>query len=244
MDKQKFILNLLLILCIAAIVIVALVVVSDKTDAQDRFSVSATGKVFAKPDVANLTIGFQTEVKATAAEAVKENSEKMNKIIEALKALAIETKDIKTTNYNLNPLYDWTQTGGQRLRGYQVSQNVTIKIRELDNIGEAIAKTTEKGANQIGNVSFTIDDEDELKAQARDEAIEKAKAKAEDIAKKTGMKLGKIVSVYENQVYYPEARYASDMALGIGGGGAIEAPSIEVGENEVSVEINVTYEVK
>lgn len=243
MEKNKFILNFLLIIAVAAIVIVALNV-ADIDDQQDRFTVSATGKVFAKPDIANLTVGFKTETKDTAAEAVEENSEKMNEIIKALKKLDIESKDIKTTNYNLNPVYDWTQNEGQRLKGYEVSQNVTIKIRDLDNIGEAIAKTTEQGANQVGNISFTIDDEDELKAQARDEAIEEAKVKAKEIAKKTGMKLGKIVNVYENEVYYPETRYINDMVFGKGGAGEIEAPSIEVGENEVSVEITLTYKVK
>lgn len=243
MDKAKLILNLLLILAVTAVVIVALVMMQDKVP-ENQFSVSATGRVFAKPDIANLTVGFKTEIKATAAQAVEENSEKMNEIIKELKGLNIEAKDIKTTSYNLSPVYDWTEKTGQTLKGYQVNQNVTIKIRNLDNIGDVIAKTAENGANQIGDINFTIDDEDELKAQARDEAIAKAKEKAEEISKATGMKLGKIVNVYENQVYYPEARYAKAMDFGIGGGGEIEAPSIETGENEVRVEVTVVYEVK
>ena len=243
MDKQKFLLNLLLILCITAIVIVALVMSQNKIP-ENQFSVSATGKVFAKPDIANLTIGFKTEVKNTAAEAVEKNSEKMNQIIKELKGLDIEAKDIKTTNYNLTPVYDWTRDKGQKLKGYQVSQNVMIKIRDLDNIGKAIAKTAEKGANQIGSINFTIDDEDELKAQARDKAIAKAKEKAKDISKASGIKLGKIVNVYENEVYYPRVNYAKEMALGMGGEDEIEMPQIEVGENEVRVEITVVYEVK
>lgn len=241
---MKTSLNILLILCVTAIVIVALVTAQDKIP-QDKYSVSATGCVFAKPDIANLTVGFKTEVKKTAAEAVQENSEKMNEIIKELKALDIEAKDIKTTNYNLNPIYDWTQNKGQVLKGYQVLQNVSIKIRDLDIIGKAIAKTSEKGANQIGNINFTIDDEEELKEQARDEAIAKAKEKAKAVAKSTGMKLGKIVNVVENQYYSPtRSDYAKTMDLGIGGGGEIEAPEIETGENEVKVEVTVVYEVK
>lgn len=242
-NKPKFILNLLLVLCVTAIVIVALVM-SQTRIPENQFSVSAEGRVFAKPDIANLTLGFKTETKKTAAEAVKENTEKMNEIIAALKALDIEAKDIKTTNYNLNPVYDWTGRTGQQLKGYEVSQNVTVKIRDLEKIGEAIAKTTEKGANQVGNINFTIDDEDALKARARDEAITKAKDKAVDIAKKSGLKLGKIINVYENQVYLPGPYYAKEMALGVGGAGEIPAPQIEVGENEVMVEMTVVYEVK
>jgi hypothetical protein len=244
MDKPK-IMHLAAIVCITAVVIVGFLALAKDPNIQNQFSVSGTGKVFAKPDIANLTVGVKTEIKATAAEAVKENTKKMNEIIKALKDLDIEEKDIKTVNYSLNPSYDWS-TSRQRLLGYEVSQNVTIKIRDLDKIGEAIAKTTEKGANQIGNIDFTIDDENELKAEARNLAIEKAKAKAEEIADKTGMHLGKIINVYENQYYAPQTNYmAKDVAYGLGGASeSMPAPAIQVGQNEVTVEVNVVYEIK
>lgn len=245
MDKQNFILKILMLLAVTAIVIMALISMQTQIP-PDRFSVSATGRVFAKADIANLTIGFKTEVKTTAAEAVQENSEKMNDVIKELKSLDIEAKDIQTSSYNLNPVYDWTESTGQRLKGYQVTQNVTIKIRDLDKIGDAIAKTAEQGANQVGNINFTIDDEYELKNEARAGAIEKAQEKARAIALETGMKLGKIVNIYENQVYYPDSvNYSrSYEAIGIGGGGAIDAPTIEAGQNEVQVEVTLVYEVK
>jgi uncharacterized protein YggE len=234
--------KLLALLCVTAIVIVSVVMALKSNEPDYQFSVSAVGKVFAKPDIANLSVGFQTEVKKSAAEAVKENTDKMNQVVEELKNLGIESSDIKTTTYSLNPVYDWTEKSGQTLRGYQVTQQVTIKIRDLDKIGEAIAKTTEKGANQIGNINFTIDDEDALKSQAREEAIVKAKEKAVKVAELAGIKLGKIVNVYENQVYYPTpTRYYGE--VGMGGGGS-EAPAIEAGENEVVVEVNLIYEVK
>ena len=247
MDKQRFILKLVLALGVIAIVIFALNIAKTE-QVQDRFSVNGSGVVFAKPDIANLSIGFRTETKKTAAEAVEENSKKMNEIIKELKSLDIEAKDIKTTNYNLNPIYTWTEARGQELKGYEVYQTATVKIRDLDSIGDVVSKTAEKGANQIGSISFTIDDEYELKGEARELAIEKAKEKAEDIADKTGMKLGKIVNVYENQVYYPTATYANakvsyDEAYGLGGG-AIESPTIETGQNEVRVEVTIVYEVK
>ena len=225
-------------------VIVALVSMQNKLP-EDKFSVSAIGKVYAKANVANLTVGFRTETKKTAALAVEENSRKMNEIIKELKALDIQAKDIKTTNYNLQPIYDWTRDRGQQLKGYQVSQNLSIKVRDLDKIGQAVAKTTEKGANQIGGINFTIDDEDELKAQARDEAIAKAKEKAREIVKISGIKLGKIINVYENRAYAPtRVNYAKSMDLGMGGGEEITAPQIEVGENEVKVEVTVVYKVR
>ncbi len=245
MDKQNFIIKMATVLGVVAIVIVSLVMMSQKNDMDYQFSATATGKVFAKPDIANLTVGIKTEPKATAAEAVKDNTKKMNEIIDALKKVGIEEKDIKTTNYSLNPYYDWS-SGRQVLRGYEISQNVTVKIRDLDKIGEAIAKTTEKGANQIGNIEFTIDDEYELKAEARNGAIEKAIEKAKAIADKTGMHLGKIVNVYENQVYAQPvySNYSKDVAYGLGGASEVAVPSIQTGQNEVNVEVTVVWEVK
>lgn len=236
--------KVLALLCITAIVIVSVVMALAKDDFNNQFSVSATGRVFAKPDIANLIVGVKTEAKSTAALAVKENTAKMNEIIKALKDIGIEEKDIQTTNYNLNPVYDWTDRSGQRLKGYEVNQNINIKIRDLDKIGDAIAKTTEKGANQIGNITFTIDDEFALRNEARKEAIKKAKEKAEGIVAETDIELGDIINVYENQVYYPTAiNYSKDMALGIGGGG-VPAPEIQAGENEVVVEATVVWEVE
>ncbi len=238
--------KILALLCVTAIVIVSVVMALRKDDFNNQFSVSATGRVFAKPDIANLTVGLKIEAKPTAAAAVKENTDKMNEVIKVLKDLGIEEKDIKTTNYNLNPVYDWTDRSGQQLKGYEVSQNVEVKIRDLNKIGDAIAKTTEKGANQVGNISFTIDDEFELKNQARQEAIKKAKEKAESIVKETGIDLGKIINVYENQVSYPTyVNYSKDMAYGMGGmEESLQAPTVQAGQNEVVVEATVVWKVK
>lgn len=243
-DQVKFIYNILVILSVTAIVIVALAMTRNQLP-ENQFSVSAFGKVYAKPDIANLTVGVKTEAQATAAKAVKDNTIKMNEIIAALKKIGIEEKDIQTTNYNLNPIYDWTDKTGQRLKGYEVNQNINIKIRNLDKIGDAIAKTTEKGANQIGNITFTIDDEFALRNEARNNAIKKAKEKAANIVTETGIKLGDIINVYENQIYYPTPiNYSKNTALGIGGGEDMPLPNIQTGENEVIVEATVVWEVK
>lgn len=212
----------------------------------ERFSVTGSGTVYAKADIANLSVGFKTTVKKTAAEATKENADKMNEIISAVKNLGVEAKDIKTTNYSLRPVYNWTEKDGQQLIGYEVSQNADIKIRDLDKIGDIIAQTTAKGANQVGDISFTIDDEYQLKNEARELAITKAKEKAEIIANQTGMKLGKIKGVYENSVSpMPVYNYTnaskemlSDQA------GNVSAPAIESGQNEIKVEVTLNYEIK
>ena len=232
MQKTKFILTILIVMCVTAIVIVALAT-ANANSTQDRFSVTGSGVVYAKADVANISVGLKTEAKSTAAEATSENIKTMNEIVKELKNLGVEEKDIKTTNYRLSPVYNWTQNRGQELKGYEVNQTVTIKVRNLDKIGEIIAKTTEKGANQIGNVNFTIDDEYELKAQARELAITKAKEKAKEIAKQSGMRLGVVKSFYENeyQPIYLDYIKSSEMGVLGYGGESIESPSIEAGQN-------------
>jgi uncharacterized protein YggE len=143
MKKIHVFLSTLGVLAVTAIVIVALVM-ADKTANQDRFSVTGSGTVYAKADIANLNIGLNTGAKKTAAEATKESTNKMNEIVAQLQALGVEEKDIKTTGYNLNPVYNYTNERGQELVGYEVSQNLTLKIRDLAKIGDIIAKTTRK----------------------------------------------------------------------------------------------------
>ncbi|MCX6794375.1 MAG: SIMPL domain-containing protein [Candidatus Falkowbacteria bacterium] len=245
MKKTYVFLTTLGVLAVTAIVIVALVM-ADNVNNQDRFSVTGSGTVYAKANIANLEVGLKTGTKKTAAQATTDSTGKMNAIIEAVKALGIEEKDIKTSGYSLNPVYNWTNDKGQELIGYEVSQDVALKIRDLNKIGDVIAKTTEKGANQIGNISFTIDDEYELKNQARELAIEKAKEKAIMIAEQSGMKLGEVKSVYENAEPYisPIAYSNAKLDMGAGVSAELSAPSIQSGQNEIKVEATLVYEVK
>lgn len=245
MQKIQALIISFLILVVGIVLVVALIMAGEKKE-QDRFSVSGSGTVYAKADIANINVGLKTETKKTASEATKEATLKMNSIIDELKSLKIEEKDIKTSDYNLNPVYNWTQDKGQELVGYEVTQNLGLKIRDSNIIGDVIAKTTAQGANQIGNISFTIDDEFELKNQARELAIEKAKEKAKKIAKQSGMKLGAIKNVSENVSPEMQPRYSNVAmdAKGMGGDEQLSAPTIQTGQNEIKVEVTVTYEVR
>jgi len=246
MKKSHVFLIALGVLAIAGIALTS-ILMAHKTDNDDRFSISGIGTVYAKADIANITIGFRTETLKTAADATKESVEKMNNIVASVKDLGVEEKDIKTSNYSLSPVYDWTEDDGRVLKGYEVYQSLDVKIRDLESIGDIISITTEKGANQVGSINFTIDDEYELKNRARELAIEKAKEKAEDIASQTGMKLGDIIDVYESSYTPRYDNYSNaklEMAADEAMRGAISSPSIETGQNEVEVEVTLTFEVK
>lgn len=244
MKKSQLALSIILTLAVTGIVIFALFTVKQNNE-QDRFSVVGSGIVYAKADIANLEVGLKTTVKKTAAEATVESTVKMNDIISEIKKLGIEDKDIKTSNYNLSPVYNWTNAKGQELIGYEVTQTLTLKIRDLNKIGDVISKTTEKGANQVGNIIFTIDDEFALKNQARELAINKAKEKAILIASQSGMKLGKVKSVIENTdpiispIMYTNAKVMSESAAD-----SISSPSIQSGQNEIKVDVTLVYQVK
>jgi len=201
--------------------------------------IDGTGKVTAIPDIGTVDVGFMTEGKNVQA-IQKENVTKMNKLIEAVKKLGIESKDIQTTQYQIYPKYDYTG-GRSSLAGYTISQSVTIKIRDLDKISEVLAKAGDSGANQVGGLNFTMDDPEDLKVQARGKAILNAKGKAEVLANSLGVKLGRIVGFSEGGSS-PYPLYKSDMAYGVGGGGEA-APTIEAGSMEITSNVSITYEI-
>lgn len=202
----------------------------------NTITVSGTGDVFAKPDLVLTTFSVVTEAK-TVAEALSQNSEKMNGVINFIKSQGIEEKDLKTVNFNISPRYEWRNEGTKRvLVGYEVQQSLQIKIRVLEKIGAIIEGATVAGANQAGDLQFTIDKEDELKSQAREEAIKQAKEKAEELAGQLGIKLVKIIS-------FSESGYRDYAPISFGLEKAA-APKIETGENKIEVTVSIIYEIR
>jgi len=208
---------------------------------RDTITISGEGRVTAIPDIATTSIGVQTE-RTTVAAAQKENTEKMNTIIERLKDLGIEKEDIKTTSYNVYPVYDYNR-GTRTDRGFSVDQRVTVKIRDLDKTGEVLAAAAELGANQVGGLNFTVDEPEELRQDARLEALEAAKKKADALTKAAGVKLGGIVGFNEGSAGYPQPVYRALSLEAYGGADTAVSPEIEQGSQEVVVTVSVTYEI-
>lgn len=247
--KMKHLITLVVILGAIGLGVVSLV--RDRIVNPMRYQVSftASAKVFAKPDIAQISLAVKTDRQKDAATAVKANTDKMNAVVAKVKEAGINEKDIQTSAYNLTPEYDYPLNVGRGvLAGYSVYQEVIVKIRDLDKVGKVIETATAAGSNQVGGISFTIDDLTNLKNQARAEAVDKAKEQAKAMSKLTGIRLGKLVNVWENSANpmpYMDASYSNKtMSMGIGGGGAVAAPEIQVGQNEISVEVTLSYEVK
>lgn len=214
---------------------------------QNTIAVSATGEVYVKPDLAVVVFSAVTEEK-TLTEALSKNTEKMNMVIDFIKNQGIEEKDLKTTSFNIYPRYEWYEEieippypkGKRVLVGYEVHQSLQVKIRDMEKIGDILQGATDAGANQVGDLQFTIDKEDEFKKQARQQAIEKAKEKADELAIQLGVNLVRITSFQESSVL-PYFYAIPEAAVGMGGGG--EAPKIEPGENLIKSTVTITYEI-
>lgn len=214
-----------------------------KADRMERtITVQGLGKVTAKPDIAVTTMGMISNA-ATVAEAQQKNTDTMNKLIEKLKALGIDAKDIQTTNYNIYPQYNYTEEKGQELKGYEVNQSVTVKIRDLAKANQVLALAGEVGANSVGGLQFTIDDDDVYKAEARKLALEEVAEKSKALINMLGVKVIGIVA-YSEYEGGGSPMYMKSMAEGIGGGNAVPAPSIESGSMDVTMNVSVTLEIE
>jgi len=211
------------------------------TEKKTTFDVQAEGKVTAIPDTAEINVGIQVN-KPTVQAAQKEANEKINKVSGEIKKLGIEDKYIKTADYNIYPEYDYRV--GQKIVGYNINITLKIKVKDFDKINQVIDTATSLGANQIGNLSFTVDDEklEELKMEARKQAIEKAKEKAKEIANAGGLRLGRIVNISET---IPSNNYPIPVLreVGIDDGEAEEQkPQIQPGESEITISVILSYE--
>lgn len=207
---------------------------------QNTITISGEGKVTGAPNIATTEIGLVTEKKDVAS-AQKENTEKMNKLIVAVKAVGMEDKDIQTTQYQIYPKYDYS-AGKSNIAGYVVSQSVTVKIRDLSKISTVLAKAGEAGANQVSSPTFTIDEPESLRAQAREKALKNAREKADTLAKMLGVKILKVSSFSEYNQSQPMPLYARS-AEAYGLGGAAPTPDIQAGTMDVTVGVNVIYEI-
>lgn len=223
-------------------------------------AVNGTGEVLAVPDVASFSFSVVEEGK-TVKEAQDKATKKINSILEAVKALGVEEKDIKTTGYNSYPKYDYQQTvctmqypnycppGKQVLTGYEVSQSITVKVRDTEKAGDVLTKVGELGAGNISGLDFIVDDLEKVKAEAREKAVADAKAKAKVLSKTLGVKLDTVVNFYENgdgayPIMYREAAMDSKV-MSIGGAVAPQAtPSVPTGENKIISNVTITYEIR
>jgi uncharacterized protein YggE len=212
-------------------------------------TVAGKGEVVIKPDLATVSFGVTAE-NLDVSKAQTEATTKMNKIIDLLKTKGVAEKDIKTTNYNIYPRYDYVKSelayygGKQVLSAYVVSQTVEVKIRDIAKAGEILSGVGEFGVTDVSGLTFTVDDQDTVKDQARDLAITDAKAQAKVLAKGLGVRLVRITSFSENGNYPIFYGMEKSAVMGMGGADAAPAPQLPAGENKITSNVSIIYEIR
>jgi len=226
-------------------------------NSETTISVSGDGEAYAVPDIALVSFSITQESK-NSADARRTVDESMKKIHDFLSAGGILDTDIKTTGYNLYPKYEWEQKqivciaypcvqppGKQVLTGYEVSQSVEVKIRNLDDAGKVLGGLSDNGATNLSGLNFLVENEDAVQEEAREAAIGKAKAKAVELAGDLGVTLVRIVSFNEGgnyPIYY--ARNNAEMKAMSADAGAPVPADIPRGENKYTSNVTIVYEIK
>lgn len=255
------IIAVLLVFSYAAVVYVGTYSRSIEPGAYRSFSVSGEGKVVAVPDVAEFTFSLITQGGKDLGRIQQENTERVNRAIGFVKSEGVGAKDIKTENYSVEPRYQYFNCGPVILResgsesarpcpppeivGYTITQTVSVKVRDFSKIGTLLSGVVSAGANSVSQLNFTVDDPTKLENEAREEAIAKAKEKAEMVAKAGGFSVGRLISIQEGGGYYPQRIYALEAKGGFGGdAAAMPAPSVEPGSQEIRVNVALVYEIE
>ncbi len=206
----------------------------------DTFNVTGEGTVDAKPDIATLNVGISAQ--GTTVKTVQEQiNTAINKVAGAIKSLGVDQKDIQTSNYNINPTYDYTGST-QRITGYTASTNLAIKVRNLDLVNQVIDQATANGANQVGGITFDVDDKTKVEDEARQKAVEAARKKAENAAKIAGFRLGRLVNYSESFEGEPRP-IPLRMSVGAPDAEKLET-AVEPGSSEIRVIVTLSYEIQ
>ena len=213
---------------------------SPESPAESNFSrsmnVSGTGRVSVVPDIAMVNIGVRTEAD-DVNDALSGNTAQANAIAETLKDLGIDEKDIQTSNFNVYPADRYNpMTGEVEGRYFVVENTVIVNVRDLTKLGDVLSAVVDAGANNIYGISFGVEDREAAVTEARELAIQDAKAKAEAIAEAAGVVLGDLLSinVYEGSapITYFDAK---------GGAYSEAAVPISAGTINIIIECNITY---
>jgi uncharacterized protein YggE len=205
-------------------------------------SLDAVGKAEVVPDIAMTTIGMVARGE-TVESAQQENTLVMNTLIEELKALGIAEADLQTTNYNIYPVFNFSDTGEQLQEGYEVSQSVVVKIRNIESANSVLALAGDVGANSVSGLRFTIDDTEVYKAEARADALKQIDEKTRQLKQMLGVDIVNVVTYHEYEgggygpLPYERSMVAQDVALGA-------IPEIEAGTEEVLLNVSITFEIR
>ena len=203
--------------------------------AADKFiTVTGDANVAVAPDTALMRIGVTSQGK-TAHEASAANSKQMTSVLAAIRDTGIPDRDVQTSRLSLQPQYDPNKNGTARLLGFQVTNQVTIKVRDTDKLPTILDRAIAAGANEMSGIEFVVSEQSKLLDQARDDAIADAHRKAELYAKAAGVKLGRVLTIVEEGSSPPARPVMQAMRAG--------AVPVSPGEQNLRASVTVSYEL-
>jgi uncharacterized protein YggE len=203
-------------------------------------SVSAEGLVESRPDMATIQLGVQTEG-ATAAAALAANAQRMTGLVAALRRSGVAERDIQTSNVNVSPQYVYEEGHAPRLTGYQATNQVSAKVRNVDNVGRTIDAAVNAGGNTVQGVSFGHQDPDAVMDRARQDAITEARERGELYARGFGMRVARVISVSEQGAYQPPM--PMPMMARMEAAQDASTP-VSPGQIETRINVNVVFELR
>lgn len=237
---------------IAIVVFVAYMIFAGKNISVDMnqssyehtISVEGKAEMFVKPDTAKVSFGV-TKKDVSTDVATRSVNERMQKLMADLAKNNVEEKDVKTLNYEIAPEYSYND-GSQKFEGYRVSQRVEVIMRDLENVSNILNIVNGADLDNVSQLTFFVDNEDELRKKLREKAIADAKDNAQKIARDLGVGIEDVVSFYDysGDTPTPEPMYAMEKA-GMGGSDiAASAPVVPEGENQFISKVSVTYKIQ
>jgi uncharacterized protein YggE len=204
-----------------------------------RLDIVAEGEVNRQPDLVTIGAGVVTQA-ATAGEALAENAKRMTATVAALRRAGVAERDIQTSSINLSPQYRYGENVPPVITGYQASNQVLVRFRDVKRSGAILDTLVAQGANQINGPSFALDQPDAALDEARVQAIAKARARAELYAKAAGLRVGRILSIREGDAAAPPPQ---PMVMSMRAKMESDTP-IQAGEQRLVVAVTVSFELQ
>lgn len=211
-------------------------------------NLSGTGEVKAVPDTASINAGVVVDAE-DAKSALAQNSAAMNKLFGELKSAGIADRDIQTSNFNVSPVYapynpKKPTPQHQRIVGYQVSNGVTVRVRDLSRLGDLIDRMTVAGANRMNGIGFFVDKTENLLEEARRKAMADVRRKADLYADGLGVKLKRVLTISENVSRPGPLPLRSSGMMAMAKSAAREAAPVAAGEQALSIRLLVSWELE
>lgn len=204
--------------------------------------VSATGKTTRVPDIATIRAGVVTQ-SATAADALSDNAQRMARVLAALKSAGVQPRDVETSNVSLQPQYRYEQNQPPVITGYQASNTVSVRFRDIAKSGSILDALVKQGANQIDGPTLSIDQPDAALDEARIDAMKKARARADLYAKAAGLSVARILTISEGGEMSgprPPVMYARMAAAAA----PMADTAVMAGETDVTATVTVRFLLK